>query len=73
MSLRDAFSRFLRGKADSRRSTGDESDGSQATVLDNVADDIDAGDDATELVRVLGDAAPTSEGQGSGQGGRGPS
>jgi hypothetical protein len=107
MSLRDAFSRFLRGKADSRRSTGDESDSSRATALVDVADEIDAGvdadlvvlverlqgyympetdefvptavaveiiegfegGDATELVRALGDAAPTSEGRGSGQGG----
>lgn len=106
MALRDAFSRFLRGKAESRRSTGDESDSSQATALDSVADDIDAtddpelvvlierlegyyvpetdefvptavaieiiedfeGDDSTELVRALGDAAPGSEGQDSSQG-----
>jgi hypothetical protein len=106
MALRDAFSRFLRGKAESRRSSGDESDSSRATALDNLANDIDAGDDtelvvlverlqgyyvpetdefvptavaveiiegfegddATELVRTLGDTAPTSEAQDSSQG-----
>jgi hypothetical protein len=106
MAVRDAFSRFLRGKAESRRSSGDESDSGQATALDNVADDVDAGDDpelvvlverlqgyyvpetdefvptavaveiiegfegddAKELVRTLGDAAPASEGQDSSQG-----
>lgn len=106
MALRDAFSRFLRGAAESRRSTGDESDDGRATALDNVADDIDSdddpelvvlierlegyyvpetdefvptavaveiiegfeGDDATELVQTLADAAPASEGQGSSQG-----
>jgi hypothetical protein len=105
MALRDAFSRFLRGKAESRRSSGDESDSSRATALDNLANDIDAGDDtelvvlverlqgyyvpetdefvptavaveiiegfegddATELVRTLGDTAPTSEAQDSSQ------
>ena len=101
MALRDAFSRFLR-KAESRRSNGDESDSSRATALDNLANDVDAGDDtelvvlverlqgyyvpetdefvptavaveiiegfegddARELVRALGDAAPASPGAG---------
>ena len=52
MALRDAFSRFLRGKTQSRSSTGDESDSNRATALDNVADDIDAGDDAELVVLV---------------------
>lgn len=52
MALRDAFSRFLRGKAESRRSTGDESDSSRASALDNVADDIEASDDAELVVLV---------------------
>lgn len=51
MALRDAFSRFLR-KAGSRRSSGDESDSSRTTALDNLADDIDAGDDPELLVLV---------------------
>jgi hypothetical protein len=106
MALRDAFTRFLRGKAESRRSSGDESDSSRATALDNLAKDIDAGDDtelivllerlqgyyvpetdefvptavaveiiegfegddAGELVRALGDAAPASEAQDRSQG-----
>jgi hypothetical protein len=40
------------GKTESQRSTGDESDGSGATALNNVADDIDAGDDAELVVLV---------------------
>ena len=52
MALRDAFSRFLRGKAESRRSNGDETDSSQATALDTLADDIDAGDDPELVVLV---------------------
>ena len=106
MALRDAFSRFLRGKAESRRSSDDDRDSSRATALDNLANDVDAGDDAElvvlverlqgyyvpetdefvptavaleiiegfggddarELVRTLGDAAPASEAQGSSQG-----
>jgi hypothetical protein len=51
MALRDAFSRFLR-KAGSRRSSGDESDSSRATALDDLANDIDAGDDGELLVLV---------------------
>ncbi|WP_374968095.1 hypothetical protein [Terrabacter sp. BE26] len=96
MALRDAFSRFLR--KGSGRSSGDESDSSRATALNDLANDIDAGedpellvlverlegyydpatdefvptavavetieafdgDDARELVRALGDAAPAS-------------
>jgi hypothetical protein len=52
MALRDAFSRFLRGKAESRRSSGDDRDSSRATALDNLANDVDAGDD-TELVVLI--------------------
>jgi hypothetical protein len=52
MALRDAFSRFLRGKAESRRSTKDESDSSRATALDTVADDVDAGEDPELVVLV---------------------
>jgi hypothetical protein len=52
MALRDAFSRFLRGKAESRRSTDDESDSSRATALDNVADDVDGGDDPELVILV---------------------
>ncbi|GAA1129288.1 hypothetical protein [Nocardioides aquiterrae] len=52
MALRDAFSRFLRGRAESRRSTGDDSDSSRATALDSVADDVDAGDDGELVVLV---------------------
>lgn len=51
MALRDAFSRFLRGRAESRR-TDDDSDGSRATALGDVADDIDSDDDA-ELVVLI--------------------
>jgi len=105
MALRDAFSRFLH-KAEPRHSSGDESESSRATALDDLANDIDAGDDpdllllverlegyyvpetdefvptavaveiiegfegddGRELVRALGDAAPASEAQDSGQG-----
>lgn len=52
MALRDALSRFLRDKAESRHSTGDEGDSSRSTALDNVADDIDAGDDEELVVLV---------------------
>ena len=51
MALRDAFSRFLH-KDGSRRSSDDESDSSQATALDNLANDIDAGEDPELLVLV---------------------
>ncbi len=51
MALRDAFSRFLR-KAGSGRSSSDESDSSRATALNDLANDIDAGDDAELLVLV---------------------
>jgi hypothetical protein len=99
MSLRDALSRFLRGRAESQRSSDDTNDSRQsATALDNLAHDVDSGDDADlvalierlegyyvpetdefvptavaveiiegfegddprDLVRALGDAAPTS-------------
>jgi hypothetical protein len=50
MAVRDAFSRFLR-KAGSERSSGDESD-SRATALNDIANDIDGGDDAELLVLV---------------------
>ena len=52
MALRDAFSRFLRGRAESRRTTDDDTDGSRATALDDVADDIDSDDDAELVVLV---------------------
>jgi hypothetical protein len=54
MALRDAFSRFLRRKAQAQRSTDDKGDNSGATALDNTADAVDAGDpDLVVLVERL--------------------
>jgi hypothetical protein len=101
MALRDAFSRFLRGQAESQRGSDDSGDSQSATALDNLASNVDSGEDPdlvvlverlegfydpdtdefvptgvaveiiegfegdnpTELVRALGDAAPTSDEQ----------
>jgi hypothetical protein len=54
MALRDAFSRFLRGKAESQRSSGDSGDSSKSTTLDNLANDVDSDDpDLVFLVERL--------------------
>jgi hypothetical protein len=52
MALRDAFARFLRGKAESQRSSGDSGDSSKSTTLDNLANDIDS-DDVPDLVVLV--------------------
>lgn len=52
MALRDAFSRFLRGKAESQRSAGDDSDSRRSAALDRVAAEVDAGDDAELVILV---------------------
>jgi hypothetical protein len=52
MALRDAFSRFLRGKADSQRSSGDPDDISKSTTLDSLANDVDSDDDPDLVVLV---------------------
>jgi hypothetical protein len=52
MALRDAFSRFLRGKAESQRSGGDSGDSSSSTTLDNLANDVASGDDPDLVVLV---------------------
>jgi hypothetical protein len=53
MALRDAFSRFLRGRAESQRSGGESGDSSSSgTGLDRVADEVDSGDDP-DLVAIV--------------------
>jgi hypothetical protein len=54
MALRDAFSKFLRRKAESQRSTDDGggSGSGGATALDNAADAVDANDDPDLVVLV---------------------
>jgi hypothetical protein len=52
MALRDAFSRFLQGKAESQRSSGDPGDSSKSTTLDNLATDVDSDDDPDLVVLV---------------------
>jgi hypothetical protein len=52
MALRDAFARFLRGKAESKRSSGDPGDSSKSTDLDNLANDVDSDDDPDLVVLV---------------------
>jgi hypothetical protein len=52
MALRDALARFLRGKAESQRSSGDSGDSSQSTNLDTLANDI-ASDDDPDLVVLV--------------------
>jgi hypothetical protein len=52
MALRDAFSRFLRGKAESQRGSGDSGNSSKSTNLDNLADDV-ASDDDPDLVVLV--------------------
>ncbi len=52
MALRDAFSRFLRGKAESQRSSGDEGDSSKSTNLDDLANDVDSDNDPDLVVLV---------------------
>jgi len=52
MALRDAFSRFLRGKAESQRSSGDSGDSSKSTNLDNLANDVDSDNDPDLVVLV---------------------
>jgi hypothetical protein len=52
MAIRDAFSRFLRGKAESQRSSGDSDDNSKSTTLDNLANDVDSDDDPDLVVLV---------------------
>jgi hypothetical protein len=51
MALRDALSRFLRGRAEEQRSSGG-GDSQSATSLDNLANDIDVGDDPELVVLV---------------------
>jgi hypothetical protein len=52
MALRDAFSRFLRRKAESQRSTDDKGGSDRATALDKTANAVDAGDDPDLVVLV---------------------
>jgi hypothetical protein len=52
MALRDAFSRFLRGKAESHRRSGDSGDSSKSTDLDNLANDV-ASDEDPDLVVLV--------------------
>jgi hypothetical protein len=52
MALRDAFSRFLRRKAESQRSSSDSGDSSKSTNLDNLANDVDSGDDPDLVVLI---------------------
>ena len=52
MALRDAFSRFLRGKAESKRSSSDSGDSSKSTNLDNLANAVDSDDDPDLVVLV---------------------
>ncbi len=52
MALRDAFSRFLRGKAESQRGSGDSGDSSTSTTLDDLAKDVDSDDDPDLVVLV---------------------
>jgi len=50
MALRDAFSRFLRKRAESRRD-GDDG-GQSSTALTNAADQVESGDDPDLVVLV---------------------
>ena len=52
MALRDAFTRFLRRKAESQRSSGDSGDSSRSSNLDNLANDVDSDDDPDLVVLV---------------------
>ena len=53
MALRDAFARFLRGRAESHRSDADQGgDNRSATALDSLAEDVESGDDADLVVLV---------------------
>jgi hypothetical protein len=53
MALKDAFSRFLRGRAESQRnSDGDTSDGTPSTTLDRLADEVDSEDDPELVILV---------------------
>lgn len=52
MALRDAFARFLRGKAESQRSSGDSGDSSTSTNLDDLANDVATNDDPDLVVLI---------------------
>ncbi|MDX6248610.1 MAG: hypothetical protein QOF10_1970 [Kribbellaceae bacterium] len=52
MALRDAFSRFLRGKAESRRDKEGKGSSDGSTALDKTADAVDAGEDPDLVVLV---------------------
>lgn len=54
MALKDAFSRFLRGRAESQRNSNDDtSDGtSSTTTLDRLADEVDSEDDPELVILV---------------------
>jgi hypothetical protein len=55
MALRDAFSRFLRGEADSQRGKDDSGGGDgkdRSTALNNTADAVDADNDPDMVVLV---------------------
>jgi hypothetical protein len=55
MALRDALSRFLRDKASAKRNapeSGSETQDGSSTALDNLASDVDSGDDP-ELVLLV--------------------
>jgi hypothetical protein len=52
MALRDAFSRFLRGKAQSKRDSDDTGGSGPGTVLNDLADNVESGDDPELVVLV---------------------
>lgn len=54
MALKDAFSRFLRGKAESQRNSNDDTSGdtSSATTLDRLASDVDSDTDPELVILV---------------------
>jgi hypothetical protein len=52
MALRDAFSKFLRGKAESQRDKDDKGGSDRANALDNTANAVEAGEDPDLVVLV---------------------
>jgi hypothetical protein len=54
MALKDAFSRFLRGRAESKRNSDDDTSGgtASATALDSLASDVESGADPDLVILV---------------------
>ena len=54
MALKDAFSRFLRGRAESQRNSTDDTSGgtASATALDSLASEVESGSDPELVVLV---------------------